>query len=55
MYLELIEKIIQEFKEDIIVLSGNLYGEIQIRSSTLVKPSRSLDLVEKEVQRRFLM
>jgi DNA polymerase-3 subunit alpha len=24
-------KVIQEFKEDIIVLSGNLYGEIQIR------------------------
>jgi DNA polymerase-3 subunit alpha len=44
MYLELTE-VIQEFKEDIIVLSGNLYGEI---------PNKILNIGENQAEEALI-
>ena len=45
MCQESIEKLIQQYKEDIIVLSGNLYGEI---------PSKILNIGENQAEEALL-
>jgi hypothetical protein len=53
MYLELIE-VIQEFKEDIIVLSGNFMVKSQMILNLVKTKLKSLIWWKNRVQRRFL-